>query len=666
MDLKARVDALPTGPGVYLFKGDKRRPRTGRDSGGVGDQATGERGGEHSTEKDLVASRVLYIGKAQNLRARVRSYLNGGDGRIRIPALVERIRDVEVIVTANVKDALLLENELIKQYKPPYNVRLRDDKQYLGLRLDPREQWPKLVQVRKFRRDGAQYFGPFTSSTLMKDALYDLRRIFPLRTCSDGVFRDYARRGRPCIEFEMGRCLAPCCDRVDESTYAELVRGTSLFLKGRSKELVAHLRQMMLEAGEQERFEDAARLRDRIGAVESTVERQRIISERPIDRDVFGLARQGSELEIQVLHVREGRVVGTQGYGFSDVRLDDGDVMSSFLGQFYGIEESRQIPAEVLSPTSIADDGGLDALLADHAGRRVRIRTPQRGGLREMVALANSNAQHGLTQRLEARDSVSAAIEELRDRLSLDVLPRRIEGYDVSTFRGSIAVASRVVFEDGLPLKRDYRRYRIRNAAADDDLACLREVFERRLARTEIEPLPDLMMVDGGRGQLGVLVTALRDAALQVDAIGLSKERDEQSPSPRVKRSGGLKAERVFTPGRVDPIMLPPNSRGLLMLQRVRDESHRFAIEFQRNLRQKIGMMSILEELPGIGPIKRRELLRHFGSLRGVRSAGEAELAAVAGLSAKDAALIHRFFAAESAESAATPQGAPEPANPSE
>jgi len=653
VDLKARVDALPTGPGVYLFKGDKPRPRS---------ESTAEGG----AGKGAAPTRVLYIGKAQNLRVRVRSYLSGGDGRIRIPALVELIRNVEVVVTANVKDALLLENELIKQHKPPYNVRLRDDKQYLGLRLDPREQWPRLVQVRKFRRDGAQYFGPFTSSTSMKDALYDLRRIFPLRTCSDAVFRDYSRRGRPCIEFEMGRCVAPCCDRVDGPAYAELVRGTSLFLRGRSKELIGHLREMMQEAGEQERFEDAARLRDRIGAVENTVERQRIISERPVDRDVFGLARQGSEVEVQVLHVREGRVVGTQGYGFSDVRLDDGDVMASFLGQFYGVEESRQIPSEVLSPTAIVDDGALDALLADHAGRRVTIRAPQRGKLLEMIALANSNAEHGLTQRLAARDSVAAGIEELRDRLSLEVLPRRIEGYDVSTFRGSIAVASRVVFEDGLPLKRDYRRYRIREAAADDDLACLREVFERRLARTETEPLPDLMMVDGGRGQLGVLVAALRDSGLQVDAIGLSKERDEQSPSPRVKRSGGLKAERVFTPGRVDPVMLAPSSRGLLMLQRVRDESHRFAIEFQRNLRQKIGMMSILEELPGIGPTKRRGLLRHFGSLRVARSASEAELAAVSGLSAKDAALIHRFFAEDSPVAVPSQPGDSTSSTPSE
>jgi excinuclease ABC subunit C len=640
MTVQAQADSLPTGPGVYLFKGD-----VGKDQ----------------------RRRVLYIGKAQNLRSRVRTYLTGGDGRIRIPALVERIRDIEVIVTANVKDALLLENELIKQHKPPYNVRLRDDKQYLALRMDPKDTWPRLTQVRRFRRDGAQYFGPYTSSTSMKDALYNLRRIFPLRTCSDGVFRDYQRRGRPCIEFEMGRCLAPCCDRVDRETYDELVRGTTLFLKGRSAELVDHLRAKMLEAGEQERFEEAARLRDRISAVENTVERQRIVSERPVDRDVFGLARQGSEVEVQVLHVREGRVVGTQGYSFSDVRIHDGDVMTSFLGQFYGDEDSRQVPQEVLAPTPVDDDGGLESLLTEYAGRRVSVRTPQRGQLREMIALATSNAEHGLSQRMTARDSVAAALEELRETLGLESLPRRIEGYDVSTFRGSIAVASRVVFEDGLPCKADYRRYRIREAAPDDDLACLREVFERRLKRVEGEPLADLLMVDGGRGQLGVLVAALADAQLRVDAIGLSKERDEQSPSPRVRRSGGLKAERVFTPGRLDPVMLPPSSRGLLLLQRVRDESHRFAIEFQRDLRQKVGLTSILEELPGIGPTKRRALLRHFGSLRGVRSASESELAAAAGVSPRDAAVIVRFFAAEeslpvdSEPAAAAPESAPDP-----
>jgi excinuclease ABC subunit C len=612
VDLSLRVQALPTEPGVYLFKSD--------------------RGG------------ILYIGKAQNLRSRVRSYLSGSDGRFQVPHLLERARDVDVVVTRNVKDALLLENELIKRHKPPFNVRLRDDKQYLALRLDPREEWPRLTQVRRFREDGAQYFGPYTSSSAMRDAVSNLLRIFPLRSCSDSVFRDYRRRGRPCIEYEMKRCAGPCCDLVEKGGYDELVRGTALFLKGRSDELVEELQRRMLEAGEAERFEDAARLRDQIAAVARTVERQQIVGERPVDRDVFGLAREGGEACIQVLHVREGRVAGTQDYAFSDVRLDDGEVMSSFLGQYYGREHERQIPDEVHTPRAVCDDGALETLLAERAGRKVGLRSPRRGSMVELVDMAERNAQLSLVRRLEARESIDTALAELRDRLSLRALPRRVEGYDVSTLHGTLTVASRVCFENGQPRKHGYRRYRIQQAALDDDYAALREVFRRRLARADSEPLPDLFLVDGGRGQLAVLCAALADAGLAADAVGLSKERDAGSPSPRVRRSGGLKAERVFLPGRRDPVMLPPSSRGLLFLQRVRDESHRFAIEFQRALRSKQSFTSILEELPGIGPKKRQALLRELGSLRAVRAAPEAALAAVAGVSVRDAATIRRFF----------------------
>jgi excinuclease ABC subunit C len=442
----------------------------------------------------------------------------------------------------------------------------------------------------------------------------------------------------------MKRCLGPCCDLIGEAEYAELVRGTTLFLRGRSDELVVHLGERMQKAGEQERFEEAARLRDQIASVKNSFERQSVVSDQLVDRDVFGLVRDGGEVEVQVLHVREGRVIGTQGYGFSNVRVDDGEVMSSFLGQYYGAGQGRQVPAEVLAPMEIADDGGLEALLRDQLGKKVSVKVPRRGPLRELLAFATANAEVGLSRRLEARESVDAALDELRERLDLSETPRRIECYDVSTFRDSIAVASGVVFQDGTPCKGDYRRYRIRNAAPDDDLACLREVFERRFARADSEPLPDLLMVDGGRGQLAVLLAALRDAGLQRDAIALSKERDLESASPRVRRSGGLKSERVFTPSRANPVMLAPNARGLLLLQHVRDESHRFAIEFQRKLRAKAGMTSILEELPGIGPTKRKALLRQLGSLRAVRGASQAELQAVAGISARDAATVFRFF----------------------
>ncbi len=399
MSLAERAQGLPIGPGVYLFKSDR--------------------------------GRVLYVGKAQNLRARVRQYVAGGDGRIRIPHLIERAVDVDVVVTPNVKDALLLENELIKQHKPPFNVRLRDDKQYLALRLDPRETWPRVTEVRRFADDGADYFGPYTSSVSMKEALSNLRRIFPLRVCTDGTFKDYARRGRPCIEYEMKRCAAPCCDLVGHDSYAELVRGTALFLRGRSEELVKELSQRMRRASQEQRFEDAARIRDQLVAVERTVERQQIVAERAIDRDVFALARRGGEVEVQVVYVREGRVVGTQGYSLSGVELDDGDLITSFLGQYYGRAADRPIPAEVLTAAEVDDEGALAALFADRSTRRVTIRTPQRGKARELVQLAAANADLGLASRLEAKESVEAALEELREKLPLRGLPRRIEGYDV-------------------------------------------------------------------------------------------------------------------------------------------------------------------------------------------------------------------------------------------
>jgi excinuclease ABC subunit C len=615
VSLAERTLGLPVAPGVYLFKGAR--------------------------------GRVLYVGKAQNLRARVRSYLGaGGDGRARLAKLVEHATDVSVVVTRSVKDALLLENELIKRYRPPFNVRLRDDKQYLALRLDTRETWPRLTMVRRFERDGARYFGPYTSSGAMREALSQLRRIFPLRSCSDAVFRDYSRRGRPCIEHEMGRCPGPCVGLVTQENYRELVLGTELFLRGRCGELVEALERGMAEAAAAERFEEAARLRDRIAAIHETTERQRIVSERPVDRDVFALARDGGEVGLQVLHVREGRVAGSAEYAFSDVALDDGEVMASFLGQYYAGAIERPVPAEILSSVPVVDGEALEALLAERARRSVSLRTPARGAGRELLDLAARNASLGLQRRLEARESVEATLAELREALALSQLPRRIECYDVSNLQGTLAVASRVVFEDGQPRKAHYRRYRVRDAAAGDDLACMREVLARRLAAREREPLPDLLVLDGGKGQLAVATALLGDAGLALDHVALAKARDEEGPAARVRRGGGLKAERVYVPGRKDPVSLPVSSRGLLLLQRVRDEAHRFALAFHRALRRKAGLTSVLEELPGIGPGKRRALLRHLGSLREVRVASVERLAQVPGVSRRDAERLHAFFRA--------------------
>ncbi|RIL06495.1 MAG: excinuclease ABC subunit C [Proteobacteria bacterium] len=665
--LEERAQRLPATSGVYLFKNAR--------------------------------GKVLYVGKAQNLRARVRSYLRaGGDGRHRIPEMVERAADVEVVVTPSVKAALLLENELIKRHKPAFNVRLRDDKQYLGLRIDPREPWPRPTPVRRFREDGAAYFGPFTSSLSLREAISNLRRIFPLRSCSDPVFRDYARRGRPCIEFEMKRCLAPCCGLVGAPEYAQLVEGTVLFLRGRSDDLLRELGDAMQRAAAEERYEDAARLRDRIAAVEQTVQKQTIVGERAVDRDVFGFARRGGEVEIALLHVRAGRVVGHAAHAFSDLVLDDAEVFGSFLVQYYAVPD-RPVPGEVWVPFEPSESAALREWLAERAGRRVLLRAPQRGAGREMIAMADANAELRLAQRLDARESVAAALAELQERLGLAKLPQRIECYDVSTLAGTLAVGSRVAFVDGQPDKNGYRRYRIREAPAGDDLACMREMLARRIAKASSDPLPDLLVVDGGRGQLGVAVAALHDAGVAIaneasaldrstdalfrrsepeasgqiagpDVIGLSKERAGEGASARVRRSGGLKAEHVHLPQRKDPVLLPPSSAALLLLQRVRDEAHRFAIEFQRSLRQRAHMTSILEEIPGIGPTRRRALLRELGSLRAVREATPDALAAVDGISAADAARIRAFFAAleapESADAAieAEPALAADPAPP--
>ncbi|MGB0619831.1 MAG: excinuclease ABC subunit UvrC [Myxococcota bacterium] len=620
--LAEQAAQLPTSPGVYQFKNER--------------------------------GTVLYVGKAQNLRSRVRQYVSGGDGRYQIPALVERSSDVEVLVTGNVKEALLLENELIKQHKPAFNVRLRDDKQYLALRIDESEDWPRVTMVRKFRKDGAQYFGPYTSSVALKSSLSKLRRLFPLRSCTEGTFKDYARRGRPCIEYEMKRCLGPCVDLADKAAYTEQVKGTMLFLRGKSRELVENIEREMREAAAEERFEDAARLRDRIQAVERTIESQQIVTEGGVDRDVFAIAREGGELEMQVLHVREGRVIGARSVPFSNVRIDDGEVMESFLGQFYGSGEAHAPPREILTNVDFEDEGALADLWRERFERPVTIRWAQRGAGKRLVEIAERNAKLALGTRLAARESVDTALDELEQKCRLSVRPRRIECYDVSNLQGTLAVASRVAFTDGEPVKKDYRRYRIKEAEAGDDYACMREVLDRRLRRVDSEPLPDLLMVDGGRGQVGVVMAALEDAGLEVEVLGISKERDEESPSIRVKRGGGLKAERLFKPGRANPIQLPPSSRGMLLLQRIRDESHRFAIEFQRELRSKVNLTSILEELPGIGPTKRRALLRTLGSLRAVRSASHAELIAVPGISGKDATSIRTFFDALMA-SAPTP-----------
>ncbi|MBW2280347.1 MAG: excinuclease ABC subunit UvrC [Deltaproteobacteria bacterium] len=613
-ELAARVRELPAESGVYLFRGDE--------------------------------GAVLYVGKAQNLRQRVRSYFSrGGDGRFRMHFLVPRIRDVEVVVTRNVKEALLLENQLIKKHRPRFNVRLRDDKNYLGLRIDARERFPRFSETRRFGTDGASYFGPYTSSKSMRKTLGALQKVFPLRTCSDTVFKSYQRKGRPCLEHAVGRCAGPCCDLIDETAYGELVTGAIRLLKGQSVDLRRELEERMQELASQERFEDAARLRDRLVAIERTVEKQSMISVRFVDRDVFAIAREGRRLEIQSLHVRQGVLLGGNSYSFRDVRIDDAAVLESFLAQFY--DADRDFPGEVLVPIELEGARLLESLWRDRRGRVVRLHVPRRGERRRLIEMAERNAKLALTERSRREGDSEVALRELAGLLGLAGPPQHIECYDTSHLQGTLHVASRVSFRDGQPDPDAYRRYRMREAEPGDDYGAMREVLQRRLARLDTDPAPDLILLDGGKGQLNAVRALLADLGIEGIALAsLAKERDDESPSPRVKRHGGTKREKLFLPGVKDPLLPQPDAPAFLVLQRIRDESHRFAIRYHRELRRKFGLRSILDELPGIGPVKRRSLLRTLGSLERVKRASEEELAAVPHVSAADAAVVARFFRA--------------------
>lgn len=592
-ELAAQGAAAPAQPGVYLFKDDQ--------------------------------ARVIYVGKAKNLRSRLGSYMRGGDGRQQIVFLLRKATTVECLVTQNEKEALILENNLIKQYKPRYNVRLKDDKSYVSVAITAHD-WPRVVVTRKIRKDGARYFGPFHSASAVRETLDVVRKVFPLRTCSDGVFRN---RQRPCLEYQIGRCLAPCVLPVDREDYEVHLRQVALLLEGRNEELVAGMERDMQRASAEERFEEAAKLRDRVRAIRNTAQGQEVLQHDGGDQDVFGLYREGGFAEVQVLLVRAGRLVAHRSFGFRDWNLPEEELIGSVLTQFYGGD--HPIPPEILLPVELADTVAREEMLSERRERKVRILAPQRGRKKRMVDLAGENARQALSARRGEDERQAETAEELRRRLRLRSAPRTIECVDISTFQGSSTVASVVAFDDGAPATARYRRFRIRTVEGTDDFASMAEVLGRRLrAGKEAGDLPDLLVVDGGRGQLGVAMAVLEDLGLDSpEVVGLAKSRARRDArSVAMERS----EERVFLPGRVNPVVLPRSSGALFLLQRVRDEAHRFAITYHRTLRQRAARESPLDAVAGIGPERKKALLRHFGSMAGLRRASEAEIAALAGI----------------------------------
>ncbi len=603
---------IPAAPGVYLMKGAE----------GV----------------------VLYVGKAKHLRNRLRSYFSAaGDGRAHIRFLMARVRDIETIVTDTEKEALILENTLIKQHRPRYNITLRDDKTYVSLRLDLAEEFPALQVVRKVRRDGALYFGPFASSSAVRDTLKEIYRIFPLRHYPIGVCR---QRGRPCLFFQIGQCSAPCHDRISAREYRELVDGVIALLSGRESDVLQVLRQKMLTASSSLRFEEAARLRDQIRSIEQTVERQKVVTPAGGDQDVLGLHREGGQVEVAILFIRQGKLVDRRSFAI-DWKLDEDELLSSFLQQFYGREVL--IPDQLLLPLLPEGAATLADWLGDRKGRKVEVLAPQRGAKRELVELADRNARESFRERGSRREAIEGVLAEIRQRLHLDRLPRRMECYDISNVQGQQSVGSMAVLLDGEPAHAEYRQFKIRTVTGADDFASLYEVLQRRLSRGRDDGLlPDFILIDGGKGQLGVVDRVLAELGLagRIDCAGIAKSRVMANVRGRaLERS----EERFFLPGRKNPVLLRQGSPALFMLERLRDEAHRFALAQHRKLRSKAALASVLEEIPGVGPARRKGLLRHFGSLKRIREATLEELLRVPGLPEPVARGLWAFFSGQPA-----------------
>jgi len=593
--LSERVATLAQRPGVYLFK-DKR-------------------------------GKVIYVGKAKSLRERLRSYVNATDNRYQVQFLMERAADFETLVTASETEALILENNLIKQYKPRYNVKLKDDKSYLSVKITTRDEWPRVLVTRKIVRDGNTYLGPYASAAGLRDSIDTIRKVFPLRTCSDGVFRN---RSRPCLEYQIKRCLAPCVLEVDGEEYKRHLDGAMQLLEGKTEALAANLTAQMKGAADEERFEDAARLRDRIGAVTKVAERQKVVAHEGGDRDVFGIYREGGFIEAQILLVRGGKLVGHHAYQLEDHELPDDEVLSTLTARFY--EGDRFIPDEILLPFAIE---GVDALvdyLGGLRGRKVTVSVPQRGDRRHLVDMALENAAHGFRERTDDASRREKMLEELRKRLGLASTPKRIECFDISHSQGESVVASMVAFDEGVPDKSGYRRYKLRGVQRNDDFAAMKEVLTRRLTRGKDEGgLPDLIVVDGGKGQLSMAGAAM--AEIGVEGVELCSLAKDHVASDVTGEEIEHSEERVFRPGRTNPISLRRNSNALFLLQQLRDEAHRFAITFHRELRSKKRLRSSLDDIEGVGPSRRKALLSHFGSLKRVRAASAAEIAALPGIS---------------------------------
>jgi len=590
--LKDRPKTLPASPGVYLFK-DK-------------------------------AGKVIYVGKAANLRSRTSSYFAPVDTLIpKVARMMLKAADLDFIVTDSEQEAIFLECNLIKKYHPRYNVSLKDDKSFPYLEVSLSEDYPRIYITRRLEQDGSRYFGPYANAKSVRNTMDLIKKLFSYRSCRKKIT---GNDKRPCLEYHINRCVGPCIGEVSSEEYREVVNQVLLFLEGKQDTIAKQLKAKMEQSSQNLEYERAAAIRDQLMGIENVMQRQKVMSAKAVDEDAIAFARDGDEACVQVFFVRSGKLIGNEHFilgGTSDE--DSGQIMASFIKQYYN--SASYVPPQLQLQYDV-NDVALAKWLEAKRGAKVRMLVPQRGEKKKLVDLVAQNAAQLLQQRkirkLADAGKTAEALAELQQALDLPDVPRRIECYDISNIQGSNAVGSMVVFYEGKPKKSDYRRFSIKRVMEVDDYAMMREVLQRRFARASSSSgegnswavMPDLLLIDGGKGHLGVALDVLKEAGINSIAVAsIAKENEE-----------------VFLPGRDNPIALSSSSQALFMLQRIRDEAHRFAITYHRRTRQKKAVASVLDDVPGIGPKKKKALMRHFGSVARIRDASIGEISQVSGM----------------------------------
>jgi len=598
---RAKLDALPTQPGVYIMRNAERR--------------------------------VIYVGKAVNLRSRVRSYFQeSAQASSKIRRLVAEVADLEFIVTATELEALVLECNLIKEHRPRFNVRLKDDKRYPYIKIHWQDPFPRVEVTREMRQDGARYYGPFADVGAVRQTLDLLRRIFPYLTCTREIT---GKDRRACLYYHIKRCSGPCIGAISQEDYRATIHQICLFLEGKTERVQEQLRAQMKAAAERLDYEQAAFIRDQIAAVQRVVERQRVVTRARADEDIIAFARADGDTCVQVFFIRDGKLIGRESFLLDGVEDDQpSHILGSFVKQFY--DEAAYVPPQIVLPDELDERLVVESWLRQKRGHRVALRVPRRGEQKALVEMASRNAAETLAHlraQWQADEAKwAAALAELQQALGLPEPPTRMECYDISNIQGASATGSMVVFVKGIPRKSDYRRFRIKTVEGADDFAMMAEVLRRRLLRLKSADSkelrlpgarpdsfalkPDLIVVDGGKGQLNAARRVMEELGVgDIALAALAKEREE-----------------VFVPDRPDPLPLPADSQASFLLQRLRDEAHRFAVAYHRTIRQRTGLASSLDQIPGIGPRRRKALLTRFGSLDGIRRASVEELAAVPGM----------------------------------